>query len=148
MGDFEIEKILRILEVSVKGTRKLFLTAIMRFISPSKVGSLDTDLVRVFGAGDSIVLNDHQWLDLVVRRTEDTWFFAENWWTWPNEYYMWNIILGFMASLLNERNIACPHPNGFIENGLREKGNWICADVEMALRSYTNDILLKLPSHE
>ncbi|WP_158408566.1 hypothetical protein [Desulfosporosinus fructosivorans] len=47
-----------------------------------------------------------------------------------------------MASLLNEQNIACPHPNGFLKNGLRENGKWICADPEMALSSYTNDVLL------
>ena len=130
IADSEIEKILRILEVSVKGTRTLFLTTIMRFISPSKIGSLDMNLVRVFGVGDSNLRN-HQWLNLVIRRTEDNWYFAGNWWTWPNEYYKWNTILGFLVSLLNERNIACPHPNGFLEKGLRTNGKWICADVEM-----------------
>ena len=57
------------LEVSVKavkGTRTLFLTTL------SKVGSLDMDLVQVFGAGDSNLKN-YQWLNLVVRRNEDTW---------------------------------------------------------------------------
>ena len=53
IADSEIEKILNILEASIKGTRTLFLTTIMRFIAPSKVGSLDANLVRVFGVGDS-----------------------------------------------------------------------------------------------
>lgn len=137
-GNSETEKIIRILEVSVKGTRKLFLTTIMRFISPSRMGSLDTNLVRVFGVGDPN-LQSLQLLNLVVRRTEDTWIFAGNSWTWPDEYYKWNLILGFLASLLNELGIACPHPSGF--QGLRENGKWICADVEMALRAYANDVL-------
>lgn len=80
IANFEIEKNLRILEVSVKGTRTLFLTTIMRSISPSKVGSLDTNLVRVFGVGDSNLKN-YQWLNLVVRRNKDTWSFAGNRWT-------------------------------------------------------------------
>ena len=144
--DSEIEKILRILEVTVKGTRMLFLTTIMRFISPSKMGLLDSNLVRVFGVGDSNI-NSPKWLNLAVRKTEGSWFFAGNWWSWPNEYYRWNLILGFLALLLNEQAIACPHPNGFLEKGLRDKGTWICADVEMALSSYANEILLKLVSH-
>lgn len=136
--NYEVEKILSRLEVSIKGTRKLFLTTIMRFISPSKMGSLDTNLVRAFGVGDPN-LTQHQWLDLVVRRADDAWIFAGNWWTWPNDYYKWNQILGFLASLLNSRGVACPHPNGF--HGLRSDGRWICADVEMALRAYTNSVL-------
>lgn len=138
--DTEIEKILRILEVTIKGTRTLFLTTIMRFISPSMMGLLDANLVRVFGVGDSNLKNQ-KWLNLCVRKTEDTWYFAGNWWSWPNEYYRWNLILGFLAFLLNEQAIACPHPNGFMEKGLRQKGTWICADVEMALSSYAYEVI-------
>ena len=139
--DSEIKRILHMLEVSVKGTRTLFLTTIMRFISPSKMGSLDANLVRVFGIGDSN-LTSPKWLNLAVRRSEGIWFFAGNWWSWPIEYYRWNLILSFLASLLNEQAIACPHPSEFLEKDLREKGTWICADVEMALSSYANEVLL------
>ena len=138
--DSEIKRIFHMLEVSVKGTKTLFLTTIMRFISPSKTGSLDANMVRVFGIGDSN-LTSPKWLNLAVRRSEGTWFFAGNWWSWPNEYYRWNLILSFLASLLNERAIACPHPNEFLEKDLREKGAWICADVEMALSSYANEVI-------
>ena len=140
MNESEIEKILRILEVTIKGTRTLFLTTIMRFISPSKMGLLDANLVRVFGVGDSNIKSP-KWLSLAVRKTEGSWFSAGNWWSWPNEYYRWNLILGFLALLLNERAINCPHPNEFLEKGLREKGTWICADVEMALSSYAKKVI-------
>jgi len=143
-NDSEIEKILRLLEVSVKGTRTLFLTTIMRFISPSRMGLLDANLVRAFGVGDSNI-NSPKWLNLAVRKTEDSWFFAGNWWSWPNEYYRWNLILGFLAFSLNERGITCPHPNGFLEKALRQKGTWICADVEMALSSYASEVISLSP---
>ena len=78
-------------------------------------------------------------VNLAVRKTENSWYFAGNWWSWPNEYYRWNLILAFLASLLNEQAIACPHPNGFLE-----KGTWIWADVEMALSCYANQVLLDI----
>lgn len=140
IDNFDFENILSKLTESVKGTGPLFLTTIMRFTSPSRVGSLDTNLVRLFGVGDSILSQNH-WLNLFVRRNKDTWSFAGNRWSWPYEGYKWNIILGFLVSSLNERNIACPHPNEFLEQGLRENGKWTCADVEMALSSHANNIL-------
>ena len=69
-------------------------------------------------------------VNLAVRKSEGTWFFMGNWWSWPNEYYRWDLILSFLVSLLNERAVACPHPNEFLEKDLRERGTWICADVK------------------
>jgi len=52
-------------------------------------------------------------LNVLHAQSSLTWFFAGNWWTWPNEYYRRKIILGFLASLLNERILLIRTLMGF-----------------------------------
>jgi len=41
-----------------------------------------------------------------------------------------------IAERLNDEGIECPHPEEYVEWGLRSGGEWFCADVERALFSY------------
>jgi hypothetical protein len=46
-----------------------------------------------------------------------------------------------LSSLLNDKGIKCPHPKAFIETGLRSDGQWVVADVEMAISSYVDKLI-------
>lgn len=114
-----IEQLLRILEIKFEGAGVLFYTTIIRFMVPTEAGSLDTELLQVFG-------DKMKWLAPIENRFD-----------WLVEYLKWNNILGFLASWLNEQGIVCPHPDGLV----REQGKWVCADVQMALSVYARDVV-------
>lgn len=108
-----------------------YYSKVLRFALPQEYGAIDTRLVRVFGQGD---LAEHQWLTLFTKKSK-RWSIPEAQRGWPSEYSKWINILRYFASKL-ENN--CPHPQKFIDKGLRKKGVWECADVEMALFSYVS----------
>ena len=127
------------LEKKVKGLGSTYLSKVVRFSFPHRAGALDSSLVRVFGIGDPAV-NQYQWLTLRARKSGPGWSVYRDR-MWHGEYEKWLRILAKMATLLNEQAIVCPHPQAFIESGLRTEGLWICADVEMALYAYVTEVI-------
>lgn len=125
------------LRENIKGMGPTYFSKILMFSQPQIYGAIDTRLTRVFGRGDA---NNEQlkWLSLEVKNYGYGWFIPESQSSWPGEYNTWIEILHHIASLCNTSKLECPHPNGYIDNGLREKGIWIVADVETALFSYAS----------
>lgn len=121
----------------LKGLGPTYLSKILRFALPSEFGAIDTRIVRVVGMGDS-ESKKQKWLSLRVRNDGSGWNIQENQSAWPEEYSKWINILRFFAQFLNNSDKLCPHPEGFLKNGLRTQGIWACADVEMALFSYAS----------
>jgi len=122
----------------ISGLGITYLTKVLRFAAPSEFGAIDSRIVRVFGQGDN---NSKQqnWLSLTAcpGEGEQRWAIREQS-TWPKEYGKWIKMLRFLANLLSSENSCCPHREPFIESGLRQKGVWVCADVEMALFAYAS----------
>jgi len=120
----------------ISGLGITYLTKVLRFAAPSEFGAIDSRIVRVFGQGDNNS-KQHNWLSLTAcpGEGEQRWSIREQS-TWPKEYGNWIKILRFLADLLNNSGKDCPHPEPFYKNGLRQKGVWVCADVEMALFFY------------
>lgn len=109
---------------------------LLRFALPSEYGAIDTRIVRVFGEGDD-KNNTVNLLDLKVTLTpEKRWYINKYQSKWPGEYGTWINILRYISNQMNENELPCPHPYNFVDSGLREGGEWFCADVEMALFSY------------
>lgn len=116
------------------GIGPTYFSKILRFSAPRIYGAIDTRLVRVFGKGD--VANQlYDWLDLQVNDTDSRWFIPEGQQQWPSGYKSWLNILQTFCSILPAN---CPHPDAFVEHGLREEGVWTPADVEMALFTYAS----------
>lgn len=124
------------LDNQVEGLGPTYLSKVIRFALPQEYGSIDTRIVRVVGLGDrdSKLLD---WLDLGVRNDGYGWYISRYQKAWPAEYVKWLNILRFFAHRLNEIN-PCSHPLSFVNLGLRTKGVWTCADVEMAIFSYVS----------
>lgn len=121
---------------NVKNIGPTYYSKVLRFALPQEYGAIDTRLVRVFGEGDRA---EHQWLTLSAKESaKNRWYIPEIQSGWPSEYRKWINILRYFASKL-ENN--CPHPQSFVDAGLRETGVWGCADVEMALFSYASQQL-------
>lgn len=122
------------LDRNTKGLGPTLLSKVLRFAMPEQYGAIDTWCVRVFGIGDGASdTKGKRWVLLYntgqqIQRTKST---------WPSEYGTWINILRYFANTLNSPHLPdCPHPPAFVEKGLREKGKWTCADVEMALFTY------------
>ena len=127
---------LRVLQAKSEGLGPTYLSKVLRFTFPSEFGAIDTCIVRVVGIGDP-VSKQQSWLSLKVRNDGYGWYIPRNQPAWPKEYGTWIRILRCFVSLLNDSGRDCPHPEPFYKkNGLRQKGVWVCADVEMALFSY------------
>ncbi|SJM90203.1 conserved hypothetical protein [Crenothrix polyspora] len=127
---------LHILQKSItKGVGPTYLSKILRFGLPQEYGAIDTQCVRIFGLGDS---GQHQWLVMSAKNDGYGWYIPKTQKAWPSAYSKWINILRYFASKL-ENN--CPHPQRFVDAGLRKKGIWVCADVEMALFSYASQQL-------
>lgn len=126
---------LLILQKNTRGLGPTYLSKVLRFALPPEFGALDTRIVRVVGNGDSDS-KQQSWLSLKVRNDGYGWYIPKNQPAWPREYSNWINILRFFAQLLNNSGKPCPHPKGFVINGLRTAGAWVCADVEMAIFSY------------
>jgi len=109
-------------------------TKVLRFADPKVFGVLDSRIVREFGDNG----RKHNWLTLraVKYRENDRYVIRGG--DEANQYIRWLNILHYFAKKLNEGNgkRRCPHPEFFVAAGLRKKGVWTCADVEMALFRY------------
>jgi hypothetical protein len=115
-----------------------YMTKILRFSMPSEFGALDTRITRVFGKGDPL----HSYVHLLDLEAEDQggkWFIKYPQPAWPSEYSTFIFILRIMADYLNREAIPCPHPEILYNYGLRKRGIWECADVEMALFSFASE---------
>ncbi|MDT8422069.1 MAG: hypothetical protein RQ754_16700 [Desulfuromonadales bacterium] len=127
---------LNVLKISIiKGIGSTYFTKILRFAAPAIYGALDTRCVRAFGKGDPISQH-HDWLDLTVKNYGYGWFIPEAQKNWPAGYGQWLEILDTFCSILPAN---CPHPESFVRHGMRNKGVWTCADVEMALFAYASN---------
>jgi len=132
--------LIRILQGKIKGLGPTYLSKVLRFSLPSEFGAIDTRIVRVVGMGDP-KSKQQSWLSLRARNDGYGWYIPKNQSAWPKEYSKWINILRFCAHFLNNSGKPCPHPEGFLKNDLRKRGIWACADVEMALFSYTSEYL-------
>jgi hypothetical protein len=115
-----------------------YMTKILRFSMPLEFGALDTRITRVFGKGDPL----HSYLPFLELEAEDhqgKWFIKYPQPAWPSEYSTFIFILRFMVEDMNRAGIPCPHPEVLYDHGLRRRGIWECADVEMALFSFASE---------
>lgn len=112
-----------------------YISKILRFSLPEYYGAIDTRIVSVFGTGGR-GNEGRNWINInasggAIAKIPG----------WQFEYAAWIFILRYIASKLNSEGQKCPHPKRFVQEGLREKGKWYCADVEMALYAYTHEVL-------
>jgi len=123
-----------LIQAQLKGLGPTYLSKILRFAQPQVYGAIDTRCVRVFGIGD---LQAHRcdWLSLRARNDGYGWYIPKAQSDWPDQYGLWINILRHFASTLPHN---CPHPPGFVANGLRQQGIWQCGDVEMALFAFAS----------
>jgi hypothetical protein len=128
---------LRCLESRIKGIGPTYLSKVLRFAMPHEYGAIDTRCIRVFGRGGP-ASKHHEWLALEVRNYGAGWHIPRTQPAWPDGYAQWVDILRHFAAALPAN---CPHPKGFLEQGLRKRGQWTCADVEMALFSYASRLV-------
>lgn len=129
--------LLTLLARTTKGLGPTYYSKILMFAFPKLYGAIDTRLVRVFGSGDAGI-KERGWLSLAVKNYGYGWYIPEYQTSWPGEYNTWIEILHHMAQLCNTSGYKCPHPDEYIAIGLREKGIWIVADIEIALFSYAS----------
>jgi hypothetical protein len=132
--------LLTLLAQTTKGLGPTYYSKILMFAFPKLYGAIDTRLVTVFGHGDSDTYS-HKWLLLRVKNYGSGPHIPKKQHHWPSEYIAWIQILHFIAQLCNSSEPKCPHPEEYINLGLREKGIWIAADVETALFSYASKLL-------
>jgi len=118
------------------GIGPTYISKLLRFAMPSMYGAIDTRLVQVFGCGDHQVSR----LPLLMLKVQQ----GQNGGgaigrdNWLIEYGNWLSILHYISDVMNNSGMPCPHPKQFVAEGLREQGQWIAADVEMALFSYAS----------
>lgn len=118
---------------SVAGIGPVYGSKVLRFAWPAQYGAIDRRLVGVFGK--EAASNCHRWLPLRIGNMQTFRL------VWTGAYPKWTDILRYFALKLNEKGIGCPHPEQFVKEGLRDRGVWTCADVEMALFAYASDVL-------
>lgn len=124
---------------SVRYVGPTYASKVLRFVHPHQYGAIDRRLVLVFGKHNA-ASECYQWIpSLIVRDSSieafDTYF------GWHPGYTKWINILRYFAQKLNsdqELSVECPHPQRFVDAGVRCNGIWTCADVEMALFAYAS----------
>ena len=123
-----------LLDKSVMGISTTYVSKVLRFILPNQYGAIDTRLVRVLGNGDQLN-QKHSWLRMRADESAPKrWNIYKDW----LGYGEWVNILRYFAQNLPNN---CPHPQAFVDAGLREGNEWTCADVEMALFSYASQVI-------
>jgi len=129
----------RTIKQQTTGIGPTYISKVLRFSAPAQFGAIDSRLVRVFGLGDT----QSGKLELLKLKAKQAaggrWFIGPD--NWPDEYGTWIAILNHITDVLNSSEISCPHPEQFVAAGLREKGIWLTADVEMALFSYASQTI-------
>ncbi len=128
---------LKLLRETINGMGPTYLSKVLMFSCPQLYGAIDTRLVRVFGRGDSS-LERLRWLSLIVKNDDYGWYIPENQTFWPGDYHTWIKILHYITRSCHASGLQCPHPDAYLAEGLRERGNWIAADVETALFSFAS----------
>ena len=135
----EPENAICILGCQIRGFGPTYCSKVLHFAVPRVFGALDTRLVRVFGNGDGLCVNQYQLLNLYAAQQNSHWTIPSTQEGWPREYGTWVEILNHIAQTLNGDGIACPHPPQYYRPlALREEGIWLPADVETALFSYAS----------
>lgn len=129
------ENAIRVLGDQIRGFGPTYTSKLLRFAAPELFGAIDTRIVRVFGAGDTAHLH---LLDLTATPVDGRWAILSGQQGWPEEYGTWTAILTYAAAQLNALDQPCPHPEALINAGLRERGIWLNADVEMAFFNYAS----------
>jgi hypothetical protein len=126
----------RTIKQQTSGIGPTYISKVLRFAAPAVFGAIDSRLVRVFGTGDE----KNRTLQLLDLRTGQAaggrWFIGPE--NWPDGYGTWIAILNDITATLNSAGIICPHPDQFVSEGLRQRGVWLPADVEMALFCYAS----------
>ena len=123
------------LETRIDYFGPIYISKLLRFSLPGYYGAIDSRLISVCGK-EGKGGEGRNWINL--RVSEGSIVKPPG---WGFEYAAWVFILRYIASRLNQENIKCPHPQKFVEEGLRNGGKWYCADVEMALSAYTQEVL-------
>jgi hypothetical protein len=119
---------------------KVFQSKLLRFVMPWEFGAIDKRICQVFGRGDP----GSQYCELLSLEVEyngKRWDLKYQQAGWPSEYGTWIQILRMIANEMNQSGTPCPHPELMYEMGLRKKGIWECADVEMAMFSFVSRLL-------
>ena len=130
-----------VLAESVSGVGPTYAGKVLRFVLPAQYGAIDSRQVRVFGE-DNLSNNPHQWLPLRAMERRTGWEIeSTDEHGWHRGYGIWIDILRYLGLKLREKDIKCPHPPRFVDEGLRDSGVWTCADVEMALFAYATCII-------
>lgn len=129
------ENAIRVLDDQIRGFGPTYISKLLRFAAPELFGAIDTRIVRVFGAGDAEHLH---LLDLTATPVDGRWAILSGQQGWPEEYGTWTAILSYAAAQLNAAGQQCPHPDKIVNAGLRERGIWLNADVEMAFFKYAS----------
>ena len=130
------ENAIRVLGGQIRGFGPTYTSKLLRFAAPELFGAIDTRIVRVFGAGDTARLH---LLDLTATPVDGRWAILSGQQGWPEEYGTWTAILTYAAAELNAAGQPCPHPEALTNAGLRERGIWLNADVEMAFFNYASE---------
>jgi len=134
-------QVLITLKQNVGGLGVTYLSKVLRFAFPDRAGAMDSRIVRVFGIGDPTV-NQYQWLTIRTHKFGSGWTIFQDR-MWYLEYAKWLRILMKIVSQLNDKKVFCPHPQKFLDAGLRNEGIWISADVEMAIFTYVTGVIRK-----
>lgn len=134
----EIANVITAIQNQVRGFGPTYSSKLLRFAVPQIFGAIDTRLVRVLGLGDPEVKKYHL-LDLSAQPGYYGWGISKIQPGWPSEYAVWIAILHLIARRLNNDGIDCPHPEKILKGGFREQGQWIAADVEMALFRFASE---------
>lgn len=119
---------------------KVYQSKLLRFAMPGEYGVIDKRLCKVFGRGDPVSQHT-ELLSLKVEYNGTRWDLKYQQTEWPSEYGTWIQILRMIASELNQSGTPCPHPEVMYARGLRKRGVWECADVEMALFSFASKVI-------
>ena len=135
LGDDPLKPVIK-LRCNTEQVGPTYLSKVLRFALPEQFGAIDTQVVRIFGEGDTDSKR-YNWINLKVNNPGN-WGINAGQSAWPSEYGTWINILRYLARKLPK---DCPHPRNFVDSGLRTKGVWTCADVEMALFAYASAAL-------
>lgn len=138
------EATIRPLRWQVRGAGPTTLSRLLRFAVPQVFGAVDPWLVRVFGRGDPGTQR-YRLFDLQVTRSGGRWTIPAAQPGWPGEYGVWVRTLQAIARLLNREEVCCPHTEPFLRAGLRDRGIWAAADVEIALSGYAREVVQGAP---
>ena len=135
------------LRQATKGLGPTTLSKVLRFAVPRELGAIDSRIVRVVGRGDEEAKRQ-DWLSLRASNYGSGWSISASQSAWPGDYSEWIGILRFFADSLSDSGIACPHPDGLVTSGLRTRGVWACADVEMALFGWASKVVSRARAHQ